>query len=129
MFWGGLRSLLSGEFGALRAEGEAQRAAAARQLAQDQAREKVRHAVKQIAEALAGVCKCLLAELLASGSSYVAALVLRTGPRLLMTCVLHAARLQLEAEERARRDKEAADRRARQEREAAEDAKIQVGSC
>ena len=59
MFRSGLRSLLSGEFGALRAEGEAQRAAAARQLAQDQAREKVRHAVKHIAEALAGVCKCL----------------------------------------------------------------------
>ena len=59
----------------------------------------------------------------------MAALVLWTGPRLVTTCVLQAARLQLEAEERARRDKEAADRRARQERKAAEDAKIQVGPC
>ncbi len=56
MFRGGLRSLLSGEFGTLRAEGEAQRAAAARQLAQDQAREKVRFAVRQITKASCGVC-------------------------------------------------------------------------
>jgi hypothetical protein len=47
MFRGGLRSLLSGEFGALRAEGQSRRAAAARLLAEDQAREKVRLAVKQ----------------------------------------------------------------------------------
>jgi hypothetical protein len=57
MFRGGLRSLLAGEFGALRAEGEAQRAAAARQLAEDQAREKVRFAVRQITKASFGVCK------------------------------------------------------------------------
>ena len=41
-------------------------------------------------------------------------------------CTLQAARLQLEAEERALRDREAAERRARQERKAAEDAQIQV---
>lgn len=58
MFRGGLRSLLAGEFGALRAEGEAQRAAAARQLAEDQAREKVRRAEEQVTEA-SDVCKCL----------------------------------------------------------------------
>lgn len=60
MFRGGLRSLLAGEFGALRAQGEARRAAAARQLAEDQAREKVRpkgeHGTKQDR-----VCKCLWA--------------------------------------------------------------------
>ena len=59
MFRCGLSSLLSGEFGALRAEGEAQRAAAARQLAEDQAREKVRLAEEQVTEASVGVCKCL----------------------------------------------------------------------
>jgi hypothetical protein len=57
MFRSGLRSLLAGEFGALRAEGEAQRAAAARQLAEDQAREKVCLAVKQVTKASSGVCK------------------------------------------------------------------------
>lgn len=44
-------------------------------------------------------------------------------------CALQAARLQLEAEETARREREAADRRARQERKAAEDAKIEVSPC
>ena len=41
MFRSGLRDLVAGEFGQLRQQGEAQRAAAARQLAEDQAKEKV----------------------------------------------------------------------------------------
>lgn len=43
--------------------------------------------------------------------------------------IMQAARLQLEAEEKAHRDREAAEWRARQERKAAEDALIQVRPC